>query len=84
MMTTEQGSIASLFATTSPRVDSEHLNGAYLDQKGQVSKKAKWAEDADGTLGKQMIAFVHAFCKEKVGVDIEQVASDALAGGTST
>lgn len=82
-MTTEQGSIASLFATTSPRVDADKLNGVYLNQKARVSKKAPFAEDKDNILGKQMIDFVHSFCKEKVDVDIFQIAEEALKGQNS-
>lgn len=77
-MTTEQGSIASLFATTSPRVDSDNLNGAYLNHKARVIKKADFAEDKDGVLGKQLITFVHDFCKQTVGVDTLAVAHEAL------
>jgi hypothetical protein len=62
----------------SPEIDEKDLNGTYFDPKTKIGKAEPWAQDKDGVMGKQMIAFSTAFCKEKVGVDFDALAKEAL------
>lgn len=78
MITPAKGSISSLYAATSPEIDSKKLNGTYFDPQTVVGTKSEWAEDKEGKAGKTMIEFIRNFCKEKVGVDIEELKTKAL------
>ena len=67
----QQGAITSLYAATSPEVDTKKLNGSYLVPYAQVSSKSAYAEDKGGEGGEALVNFVKGFCQEKVGVDID-------------
>ncbi|KDN46611.1 short chain dehydrogenase [Tilletiaria anomala UBC 951] len=79
LLTPEQGALTSLYACTSPEVDEKKLNGAYLQSIARVGNKAAHAEDKDGVLGNELMAFVRSFGKEKINVDVDALIKEALA-----
>ncbi|EGG00774.1 uncharacterized protein MELLADRAFT_39578, partial [Melampsora larici-populina 98AG31] len=50
----KQGAQTQLYAATSPEIETKNLRGAYLVPYGQLGRKSRYAQDADGKLGRAL------------------------------
>ncbi|CAD7068811.1 unnamed protein product [Tilletia caries] len=75
-LSVEQGALTQLYACASPAFDEEKQSGAFLVPYGKIGRAAWYARDEGGEAGRDLDAFVEAFAKQKVGVDIRQVLKE--------